>query len=1009
MNSKSQKPQYWRSLSELEGNPEFQEFVSREFREPLEQEPLAGAGRRRFVQLMGASFALAGCHWREEKVLPHTARPDGVVPGVPVQYATVMDVAGVATGLLVKSYDGRPIKVEGNPNDSTTLGGTGTYHQAAILGLYDPDRSSRVMQGATPSTWEAFDQALLGAYAPLAKASGAGLAILSGANSSPSLARLRGELKSALPNASWFVHDASYAAGASRGLDLVFGEPVQLLLHPEKADVIIALDSDFLSASSAGGLGYTRKVASRRDPDSGKMSRIYAFESVLSEIGALADHRVAIATSRVAAVLAYIDAKVSEKKGLADAQKEPGVETLGGEHVKKVLDVAIAELVASRGKSLLTLGSRYSGELHAIVHRLNEALGNVGSVVEYLEKNDVLSGGVDDLAALVGEIESGKVKALLILGTNPVYDSPADIDFEGTLAKVPTSFHVGLYRDETGAKCSFHAPEAHFLETWGDARAIDGTVRVAQPLIEPLLGGRSAIEVISRMLGLPEVQGQSIVRKTSGLTKDKVWNTAVHSGQYGKKAKAFQGELRVAPQVTLPEAGLEVLFELDPAVFDGRFANNGWLQELPHPLSKQAWGNAVLVNPTTAAKLGLSDGHLCKLTVDGRSIELPSLVSPGQAEDTLAVALGYGRTVAGVVGGFGSGIDAVETVGANTYAIRPSKAPHVALGTVTKSGGRQELALTQDLWAIDAIGKQGQAEREDQLVRETTLATYKEHPGVIEHKVHHPPLLNLWQPPVSYDGHKWGMAVDLNKCSGCAACIVACQSENNTAIVGRKEVAKGREMTWLRVERYYKGDAKTAQVRQQPVMCQQCENAPCEQVCPVGATMHTQEGLNDMVYNRCIGTRYCSNNCPYKVRRFNYRNYNLETLGTTPFTGTDDRRAKLKAMAFNPEVTVRARGVMEKCTFCVQRIQNVKIVAKNHKRPIQDGEIKTACEQACPAGAIVFGDLNDKASRVHAAQEKPRAYELLQELNNRPRVNYLARISNPHPELSETDGNSKHH
>jgi Fe-S-cluster-containing dehydrogenase component len=358
-----------------------------------------------------------------------------------------------------------------------------------------------------------------------------------------------------------------------------------------------------------------------------------------------------------------------------------------------------------------------------------------------------------------------------------------------------------------------------------------------------------------------------------------------------------------------------------------------------------------------------------------------------------------------------SGAEPIEVIGANTYSVRPSKAPRIAQGTLRQTGERELLAITQDLWAIDAIGKQGQSEREDELVREATLAEYKAEPHVIQHKVHHPPLLSLWQPPVSYEGHKWGMAVDLNKCTGCAACIVACQSENNTSIVGRKEVARGREMTWLRVERYYKGDTKSASVRQQPVMCQQCENAPCEQVCPVGATMHSQEGLNDMVYNRCIGTRYCSNNCPYKVRRFNYRNYNQETIGITPYTPTDDRRAKLKSMAFNPEVTVRGRGVMEKCTFCVQRIQNVKIVAKNKHRPIQDGEIQTACEQACPAGAIVFGDLNDQSSRVRAAQKVPRAYELLQELNNRPRVNYLGRISNPHPELSENDGHTsdQHH
>jgi MoCo/4Fe-4S cofactor protein with predicted Tat translocation signal len=1009
MNSQPKKPKYWRSLAELEGDPEFSEYVAREFREPLEQTPLSDAGRRRFMQLMGASFALAGCHYREEKILPHSSRPDGQIPGVQTSYVTVMDVAGVATPLVATSYDGRPIKVRGHREDQASLGGTGPFHEASILGLYDPDRSQKVMQGQTPSTWEAFDGALLAAYAAAQKAGGEGFAVLSGAHSSPTLARLRNELKTELPQAAWYVYEPSHAPGKERGAELAFGKRVRELVSPEKADVIVALDSDLISAQSPSGLAYARKVSERRDPDSDSMSRIYAFESLLSELGSLADHRVAVQPSKIAAILAFLEGTIGSELGRATIPA-PSADVLGAE-LHKVLSVVVRELLEKKGKSLVTLGSRYGAELHASAHRLNVLLGNVGSTVRYVEPSETLSGGVDDLAALVADIDAGKVKTLLILGANPVYSAPADIPFAPALGKVEQSFHLGLYRDETGEKCSWHAPEAHFLEVWGDARVQDGTVRIAQPLIEPLLGGRAAIEVLARLLGAPNPSSQALVRATSHLPTDKLWRAAVHSGRYGAAANEVAVEIQAASAFELPSAGeLEVIFETDPAVFDGRFANNGWLQELPHPLSKQTWGNAALVGPATAEKLGLGDGHLCEVTIEGRSVSLPSIISPGQAEGTIALTLGYGRTVAGVVGGFLNPAEPVEVSGVDVYKVRPSKAPFLASGSVKKTGGRQELAITQDLWAIDAIGKSGQKQREDQLVRETTLADYKAHPDGIQHKVHHPPLLSLWQPPVSYEGHKWGMAVDLNKCTGCAACIVACQSENNIAVVGRSEVTKGRELTWIRVERYYKGDAKKASVRQQPVMCQQCENAPCEQVCPVGATMHTEEGLNDMVYNRCIGTRYCSNNCPYKVRRFNYRNYNLETIGTTPYTGTDDRRAKLKAMAFNPEVTVRGRGVMEKCTFCVQRIQNAKIVAKNQRRPLKDGEISTACEDACPSGAIVFGDLNDKNSRVAAAQKVPRAYELLQELNNRPRVNYLARISNPHPELSEADEHkSEHH
>ncbi len=1025
MKTKS-RPKYWRSLSELEGDSEFQEFVQREFPSPTEQTPLSTKGRRRFVQLMGASFALAGCRWKEEKILPHTSRPDGIIPGVPVNYATVMDLAGVATGLLVKSFDGRPIKIEGNPLDSVTKGGTGTYHQAAILGLYDPDRSSKVMQGKTPSTQESYDAALLKDFATASKKGGAGFAVLSQASSSPTLARLRAEMLKQAPAARWVAYEAGDTAGVRAGVQLAFGKSLTPVYRPEAADVLVALDSDFISSAVAGGIGHARGVASRRDPDTGEMSRIYALEASLTEIGSLADHRVAVKPSAIAAIAAYLDAKISSKKGAADAQPAPSEEAIGGASVKKVLDVIVKDLIAHSGKGLLVVGSGQSPEVHALVNRMNHVLGNVGVTVSYREASESIVGGADELASLVADMEGGKVETLLILGGNPAYDAPADVGFANALSKVPSSFHLGLYQDETAQLCKWHAPQNHFLESWGDARAVDGSIRVAQPLLDSILGGRSAIELLGKLLHISKQDGQSLVRETLGLKSDKEFRRAVHDGVTGAADVAVEVELKKLGTVALPASdGLDVIFDLDPALHDGRFANNGWLQELPHPLAKLAWDNAALVAPETAKQHGLADGHLCSVTVEGRTINLPCLFAPGQAEGTIALSLGYGRSEAGVVGGSKS--KSVDPVGVNVYAIRTSKAPHYQSGAqIKKAGDRVEMAITQNLWAIDAIGKKGEHDREDVLVREATLSNYQAfkadpktakeaahhghpHPGDIEGMVHHPPKLNLWKGPVSYDGHKWGMAVDLNKCSGCSACIVACQSENNIAVVGKTEVAMGREMNWLRVERYYKGEEKSAEVRQQPVMCQQCESAPCEQVCPVGATMHSAEGLNDMVYNRCIGTRYCSNNCPYKVRRFNYRNYNLEAYGMTPYTGTDDPRAKMKAMAFNPEVTVRSRGVMEKCTFCVQRIQNTKIQAKNHKRPIEDGEIKTACEQACPSGAIVFGDLNDKKSQVGAAQHKSRAYELLQELNNRPRVNYLARISNPHPELSTKDGHSSEH
>ncbi len=1015
-------PTHWRSLSELDRDPEFQEFVSREFRTPLEEQPLSSSGRRRFMQLMGASFALAGCRWKEDKLLPAARRPEGRIPGEPVYYATTMEVAGVATGLWAKSFDGRPIKIEGNPSDPTSLGGTNSYHQGSVLGLYDPDRSQKVLRGEHASSWEGFSKEGGALVAGAAQTGGAGFVVLSEATTSPTLLALKRRLLARLPQAKWVAYEPSYAPGVAQGAELAFGERVRTVLSPSKANVIVSLDGgDFLSGAAEAGLANARAVAERRDPDAGEMSRIYAIESSFSELGAIADHRLMLRSSHIVAVAAYLDAAITPKAGAAAAgaaQAAPDAKFLADAETKKFLDVAVKDLLANRGKGLLVAGAKQPAEVHALVHRLNALLGNVGETLSYVAEPESVSGGPAELAELVADMQGGKVETLLILGGNPVYNAPADVGFRAALAKVKNAIHLSLYRDETSHLCQWHLPAAHYLESWGDARAFDGSVRLAQPLIAPLHGGKSAIEVLALLLGEAKVEGKELVEATHGLDA-KAWREAVHDGRFGAGSKKVEPQLRPIAQVTLSPAALsgkdaqngelEVVFEVSPSIFDGRFGNNGWLQELPHPLTKLSWGNAALVAPETADQLGLEDGHVVRVTLDGRSVELPVLHTPGQAPGTVGLTLGYGRDVAGKVGGLKID-DTIEVVGVDTYPLFTAKLGAVASGaSLAAAGPRQELAVTQDLYAIDAIGKSGIAEREGQLVREATFDEYKKHPDVIKHKVHHPPLLNLWTGPVSYDGQKWGMTIDLNKCTGCASCIVACQAENNIAVVGKDEVKRGRELTWLRVERYYKGDRKDASVRQQPVLCQQCENAPCEQVCPVGATMHSSEGLNDMVYNRCIGTRYCSNNCPYKVRRFNYRNYNVDTIGTTPFTGTDDPKAKLKSMVFNPDVTVRGRGVMEKCTFCVQRIQNVKIKAKNVQRPIVDGEIKTACEQACPTGAIVFGDLNDRKSRVAAGQRVPRAYELLGELNNRPRVNYLARISNPHPELSTRDGHHSEH
>ncbi len=1022
IDEKPEKPVYWRSLAELEDKPEFREFVEREFPSALEAEPPNSPARRRFMQLMGASFALAGavgCRFEEEKILPYSRRPEGLVPGVPRYYATTMDVAGNAVALHAKSFDQRPIKLEGNPEDPSSLGATNTFHQASILSLYDPDRSQGVVQNRgkrSASSWEAFFKFAREHFAELRKTYGKSLRVLSEGSSSPSLADMKRRFDQIFPQAKWVQYEPSYSDSPRQGAVLAFGEPVRVRYRPEAARVIVSLDSDFVSPTEEGGIAYARAVADGRDPEAGVMNRIYVVESGFSQLGSMADHRLSLRSELIPTIAAYLDSEVSAKaQPLPEhgaAQPKPQAKFLADQKIAKLLSVLVKDLLANVGKSLIVAGPQQPPEVHALVHRLNHVLGNVGNTVVYLtETRQREQDQLENLKALVEEMGQGQVDTLLILGGNPVFTAPSDVPFESALAKVKHSIHLSLYEDETSQRAAWHLPSAHYLETWGDAESFDGSLQVAQPLIAPLFGGKSAIELLATLIGDAKTDARDIVRRTlrAHVAGERGFRKAVHDGRVErtgaspitpklKSLKPVALTARALGGLEVPNGELELVLYFDSKVHDGRFANNAWLQELPDPITKLTWDNAALIAPATAERLGVEDGGLVKLTLDGRSITIPALHAPGQAEGSVRVALGYGRTAAGHVGGLVA--EGINPVGSNAYPLRSSKAYYTAAGLkISKAGDKQALAVTQDLHAIDPIGRDIET-RLNQLVREGTLKRFKEEPTFAQHAVHHPPLLSLWQPPVSYDGHRWGMTVDIGRCMGCNSCTVACQAENNVPVVGKERVLMGREMHWLRIDRYYKGSPDDPEIAHQPLLCQQCENAPCEQVCPVGATMHSKEGLNDMVYNRCIGTRYCSNNCPYKVRRFNYFNFNLETYGTTPFTGTDDPKAKVKAMVFNPDVTVRSRGVMEKCTFCVQRIQRVKIEAKNEKRPIKDGEIKSACQQACPTNAIVFGDLNDKQSQVAKGQNSPRAYELLGELNNKPRLEYLARIRNPHPELS---------
>ncbi|HEY3495903.1 MAG TPA: TAT-variant-translocated molybdopterin oxidoreductase, partial [Polyangiaceae bacterium] len=950
------RPLFWRSFAELENRPEFREQLEREFAAPpMETAPKNSPERRRFLQLMGASLGLAGvgCRYPEDKILPLSRRPEDTVPGATKRYATAMELDGVAVGLHATSYDGRPIKIDGNPTHPESLGGTNPLLQASVLGVYDPDRSDKPFRRgdgrATASSWSEFAAFADKHFARLRTTRGFGLRVLAERSSSPTLLELKKRFQETYPAAKWVTYEPVSGHGARAGSKLAFGTQHRALLRTDQAKIIVSLGADLFAPSFPGHLAHARAVARRRQPDA-DMSRIYVAEHDYSLLGSFADHRLALRAEHIKAFAAALDAKVSERAKplpeLGPAQAAPKAQFLEEPRVAKFLEAVSKDLVANIGNGLIVAGPEQPAEVHAIAHRLNAVLGNVGRTVQYAVEPDPTDlSDVQALKQLADEMNRDRVETLVILGGNPAYTSPGDVDFGVALGRVKTSIHLSLYDDETSLRTTWHLNAAHYLESWGDARAWDGTISIVQPLIAPIYDGHSAIELVALMIG-ETAKAVELVRRTHSLADDRAFRRVVHDGLI--QGSAFE---RVTPAFVPLQAyvfddkkpnelsglkrnngELEVTFGPCRKVYDGRFANLAWLQELPEPMTKLTWDNAVLISPVTAKELGIEDGAPATVTLGGKSITLFAMWVPGQPEGSLRLALGYGRSAAGQVAG--SQRAGVDTVGANAYALRTSDGFHAATGgsIARSSASFPRIGVTTDIHAIDPIGKEGVEERMPQLVREASLEEFKKDPRFVDKRVHHPPLLNLWVDPVSYEGHKWGMAIDINKCMGCSACVTACQAENNIPVVGRENVAKGREMLWLRVDRYYKGEPETAQVSFQPIPCQQCENAPCEQVCPVGATMHSHEGLNDMVYNRCIGTRYCSNNCPYKVRRFNYFNYNVDVIGVTPFTPTDDPKMKLKSMVFNPDVTVRSRGVMEKCTFCVQRLQNAKIKAKNAKR-----------------------------------------------------------------------------
>jgi molybdopterin-containing oxidoreductase family iron-sulfur binding subunit len=953
---------YWRSFEELDQSEEFRQFAADEFVHRIPAEADA-ASRRKFLRLMGASMALAGAtactKQPKETIVPYVRQPEEIVPGNPLFYATTVTEAGLGTGLLVESHEGRPTKIEGNPDHPASLGATSPQMQASVLNLYDPDRSQTVLHDGIFDTWERFTAAFSGARDLAGLKKGEGLRILTGTVTSPTLAAQLAEFLEMFPQAKWHQWDPCGRHSDYAGSVAAFGAPWNTIYHFERAARIASFDADFLDPASPGGLRSTRDYTGRRrdaaqDPSS-EFPRLYIAESTPSITGGMAEHRFRMRSREVES---FADKLMSGN----------------GDPYASIMK----DLNAHRGESIVIAGEYQIPRVHALAHAMNQALGNTGKTVVYTDR--VEANPMDQtasLAALAADMRAGAVETLLILGGNPVYDAPADLDFVGALQQVKLRAHLGLYANETAEWCHWHLPEAHYLESWSDARAWDGTASIVQPLIAPIYNGKTSHELLNLLLNRTDLSAHDTVRgfwqtQHKGADFEDFWQISLHDGVVAgttfpdKTPPAANVPPASAAQQT---AGIEIVFRPDPAVGSGADSNNGWLQELPKPPNKMTWENAVWISQATAQRLAIDTGDVVELALNGRKLQGAVWVQAGQADESAAIHFGYGRKRAGRV---------ANGIGFNAYSVRDSKALWHGAGAEVKRISRgYSFATTQYT--------QNMEERDP--FRVATIEEFRARPGFAQPEGEGVPPPNLTMFPMwQYPKHKWGMSIDLTACTGCNACMVACQAENNIAVVGKEEVAKGRHMNWIRVDRYFSGPASEPEMYFQPVPCMHCEDALCELVCPVAATVHSGEGLNEMVYNRCVGTRYCSNNCPYKVRRFNfllYSDWNTQSLWGVR----------------NPDVTVRSRGVMEKCSYCIQRINAAKIKAEEQNRPVRDGEIVTACQQACPAEAIVFGDLNDPNSKVARRKRQQRDYGLLEELNTHPRTTYLARLRNPNPEI----------
>jgi MoCo/4Fe-4S cofactor protein with predicted Tat translocation signal len=967
----------WSGFEELAETREFQELLEHEF--PRQASAIPNLNRRDFIKLLAAPLALAGLSacipQPPEKIMPYSEAPEGLTPGEPMFFATAMERDGYGRGLVVKSTMGRPIKAEGNPQHPASLGATDRFAQASLLDLYDPDRAQVISSQGRIRSYDEFLSVFTQARAAQDGIQGAGLRILTGTVTSPTLAAQIQSLLDQLPRAKWHQYMPVNRDNVWAGVNLAFGEDVSIQYHFENADVILSLDGDF-TLREPGDLRYIHDFTAKRDvrENQTEMNRLYVVESEVSNAGAIADHRLALQAGQIEGFARL----VANQLGLQlDAPDQ--VEGVPNGWV----DAVVSDLNDHMGTSLVLAGPQQPAAVHALAQAINFILNNVNNTVTYTEPVEAKPvNQTNSLRELVRDLDNQQVDVLVVLGNNPVYTAPVDLNFKESIQKANLIVYLGLYEDETAALADWHIPAAHYLETWSDILAYDGTASILQPLIEPLYQGKSDHELLAALMGQPNANGYDLVRQywqnqIGSENFEAIWNQSLLEGVMPNTALATK-EVALQEDFTAsigpwrpPPTGedvLEMVFEPDPSAWDGRFCNNSWLQELPKPLTKLTWDNAVLIAPASAERLGISNQDVVELRYQGTSISAPVWILPGLPKGTAILPLGYGRQRGG---------DVLAGLGFNAYALRTSQNPWFGYGLEIQKTGRQHiLATTQHHHRMEGR----------ELVQVAPIEKFREEPDFL-HTSSEGENPSLY-PEFKYDGHKWGMSINLNTCIGCNYCVIACQAENNIPPVGKEQVLNKREMHWIRLDRYFEGNLDQPDILFEPVPCMQCENAPCEPVCPVEATVHDEEGLNEMIYNRCVGTRYCSNNCPYKVRRFNFLQFS--DLETVPLE-----------LVRNPDVTVRFRGVMEKCTYCIQRINRQRIEAEVEGRPIQDGEIKTACQQVCPANAIIFGDINDPESQVKALKEQPHNYTLLEDVNTRPRTTYLAKFRNRNPMIEE--------